>query len=397
MYKVLIAEDEMLVRTGIRASIDWEKFNMYVVDEAADGQTAWELYQQHQPDLVLTDIKMPFMDGIELIRKIRDTGSHTEIIILSCLDACHSLDKVTKTKTSSVAPANIYDILEHSLLSHLTYNIPSLSECLSTLREYSITIHPHDLVTALMVVDQYEQLQDLYQDSHGQLIQFSLLNIMNEILTKSGSGLVVHESGSRYLLLFYNENETRSFHLITGVLEEIRTVLKNYFNVTPHFCISEMTQDLSRLRILYQQCLLLDEQEFFLFPGSVNHYESSWKTTLCQALLTRTRHTLNAFMDPGFTSSFLLQPLEKQLREELSSKAALNIFYDSYIVYLHNQCPSDGDSYIWVRDFLQTLSACKNYYEMLEQFVAHAQKLERLSRERMSCSSFKIITAARSL
>ena len=86
MYKVLIAEDEMLVRTGIRASIDWEKFNMYVVDEAADGLTAWELYQQHQPDLVLTDIKMPFMDGIELIRKIRDTGSHTEIIILSCLD-----------------------------------------------------------------------------------------------------------------------------------------------------------------------------------------------------------------------------------------------------------------------------------------------------------------------
>ena len=43
MYKVLIAEDEMLVRTGIRASIDWEKFNMYVVDEAADGLTAWEL------------------------------------------------------------------------------------------------------------------------------------------------------------------------------------------------------------------------------------------------------------------------------------------------------------------------------------------------------------------
>ena len=39
-----------------------------------------------------------------------------------------------------------------------------------------------------------------------------------------------------------------------------------------------------------------------------------------------------------------------------------------------------------MRDFLQALSACKNYYEMLEQFVAHAQKLEKLSRERMSCS-----------
>ena len=98
------------------------------------------------------------MDGIELIRKIRDTGSPTEIIILSCLDdfslareairlgvsgyilkltmtteemeevlenACQTLDKVTKTKGSSMAPVNLYDVLEHSLLSHLTYNVPS--------------------------------------------------------------------------------------------------------------------------------------------------------------------------------------------------------------------------------------------------------------------------------
>ena len=130
-----------------------------------------------------------------------------------------------------------------------------------------------------------------------------------------------------------------------------------------------MTQDLSRLRVLYQQCLLLDEQEFFLFPGSVNHYDSSWKTSLCQTLLTRTRHTLNAFMDPGFTSGFLLQPLEEQLKKEFSSKAVLNIFYDSYIVYLHNQGPGDGDSYLWVRDFLQALSACKNYGKTFKKFT----------------------------
>ena len=80
---------------------------------------------------------------------------------------------------------------------------------------------------------------------------------------------------------------------------------------------------------------------------------------------------------PGVHLRFPLQPLEEQLKKEFSSKAVLNIFYDSYIVYLHNQGPGDGDSYLWVRDFLQALSACKNYYEMLEQFVAHAQKLEK--------------------
>lgn len=419
MYKVLIAEDEMLVRTGIRASIDWEKFNMYVVDEAADGQAAWELYQQHQPDLVLTDIKMPFMDGIELIRKIRETENPVQIIILSCLEdfslaqeairlgvsgyilkltmttdemeevletARLALDEISRPKSSSVAPINIQDILEHNLLSHLTYNVPTLSFCLSALKEYAIDIYPHDLVTALMVIDKYEHLQDLYQDSQGQLIQFSLLNIINEILTKSDSGLVVHQSGSRYLLLFHSEAETRSFHRITGVLDEIMTVLKNYFNVTPRFYISEMAQDYSRLRTLYQQCLTLDQQEFFFCPGSANYYSSTWKDSLRQTLLTRSRQTLSALKDSASASDFLLKPLEEQFNLEFSAKAVFNIFYDSYIVFLHNQSLDDSSSFSWMRDFLQVLSSCRNYYEMLEQFVSHVRKLENLSRERMTYS-----------
>ena len=71
MYSVLIAEDEMLVRLGLRNSIDWAKFDMLVVADVADGKAALNIYEEKKPDLIITDLKMPIMDGMELISEIR--------------------------------------------------------------------------------------------------------------------------------------------------------------------------------------------------------------------------------------------------------------------------------------------------------------------------------------
>ena len=86
MYRVLIAEDEALVRMGLKTMPDWEKLDMQVVGDAADGREAYAMYQELRPDILITDIRMPGMDGIELIRKIRVSDSRIKIIILSCLD-----------------------------------------------------------------------------------------------------------------------------------------------------------------------------------------------------------------------------------------------------------------------------------------------------------------------
>ena len=76
MYTVLIAEDEMLVRMGLAASVLWEKLDMQVVADAADGQKAYELFVEKKPDIVITDLSMPGMDGITLIRNIRASGEN---------------------------------------------------------------------------------------------------------------------------------------------------------------------------------------------------------------------------------------------------------------------------------------------------------------------------------
>lgn len=91
MLKVMIVDDEVFVRIGIRSSIDWEKNGFEVVAEAADGQQALELCRRHRPDILMTDIKMPGMDGIELIRSLKREQLDCKVIVLSCLEEFHYL------------------------------------------------------------------------------------------------------------------------------------------------------------------------------------------------------------------------------------------------------------------------------------------------------------------
>lgn len=82
--KVLIVDDEQLVRKGLRMTIDWEKHQMIVIDDASNGSLGWQQFLQHRPDLVITDIVMPEMDGIELAQKIKQKAPETKIMFLSC-------------------------------------------------------------------------------------------------------------------------------------------------------------------------------------------------------------------------------------------------------------------------------------------------------------------------
>lgn len=83
MIKVFLVEDEFIVREGIKKNIDWEKHGYEFVGEASDGELAFPLIQKLKPDIVITDIKMPFMDGISLSKLIKKDCPDVEIIILS--------------------------------------------------------------------------------------------------------------------------------------------------------------------------------------------------------------------------------------------------------------------------------------------------------------------------
>ena len=86
MLKIFLVEDEMIMREGIKNNIDWEKENFSFVGDAADGELAYPLIIQKKPDILITDIKMPFMDGLELSRLVKAELPDIKIIILSGYD-----------------------------------------------------------------------------------------------------------------------------------------------------------------------------------------------------------------------------------------------------------------------------------------------------------------------
>src|SRR5659263_267948 len=86
MLKVFLVEDEVVVREGIKNHIDWLQEGFVFVGEASDGELAYPMIQKTKPDIVITDIKMPFMDGLSLSRLIKAEFPAVKILILSGYD-----------------------------------------------------------------------------------------------------------------------------------------------------------------------------------------------------------------------------------------------------------------------------------------------------------------------
>jgi two-component system response regulator YesN len=115
-YKVFLVEDEIVTRDGIRDNVDWESVGFKFCGEAADGEMALPLIEDAKPDVLITDIKMPFMDGLQLSRIIREHMPWVKIIILSGhneFDYAQSAIKlgVTEYLLKPVSATDIQDVL----------------------------------------------------------------------------------------------------------------------------------------------------------------------------------------------------------------------------------------------------------------------------------------------
>jgi len=111
-YKVFLVEDEVVTREGIRDHVDWEANGFEFCGEAPDGEIALPLLQAARPDVLITDIKMPFMDGLQLCKIVRERMPSVRIIILSGHDEFEYAQKAIKLGVTEylLKPVSVQDL-----------------------------------------------------------------------------------------------------------------------------------------------------------------------------------------------------------------------------------------------------------------------------------------------
>src|SRR5659263_154226 len=100
ILKILIVDDEVLVRIGIKSLLNWEENGYTVIGEASNGMTALEKVKKFHPDIVLTDLMMDTMNGFDLIRVLKKEFPDIKTIVLSCYNDFDSLKEAMKLGAS---------------------------------------------------------------------------------------------------------------------------------------------------------------------------------------------------------------------------------------------------------------------------------------------------------
>lgn len=303
MYKVLIAEDEMMFRMMLKSSINWNRLNMAVAADVSNGEEGWRAYRDVKPDIVVTDLRMPVMDGLDLIAKIRASDTQAKIIVLTCMDDFEMVRTALKLGVSdyilklTMTPDEMDAILgrvareletegraqpaeertewdrdaqkERLIKNYLFRKKYGIREFAARVEELRLRIEPsRGIAGVMMEIDHFERLRQRFGDPEGQIVQMSILNVLEEILSGFRFGEAVSVSESRYLIL---ANCVRTEDLLP-LAEHIRKVMKTYFNRTVTFGVSRLHSGFEALHAVYSECLATLERKFFLGLGVCHVY-----------------------------------------------------------------------------------------------------------------------------
>ena len=83
MYKAMLVDDESLITEGLKNIVDWERLNITVLETAENGKEALKKFRQNPVDIIITDINMPLINGIDLLTQIKEIDDNVKFIILS--------------------------------------------------------------------------------------------------------------------------------------------------------------------------------------------------------------------------------------------------------------------------------------------------------------------------
>ncbi len=378
MYRVLIVDDEPIIRKGLRSIINWKNFDCEVIAEASDGLDGLELVRKHKPDIIITDIKMPEADGLSMIKQIKEDVPESKIIILTGhrnFDYAHEavklgvtdfllkpsrIEELTAAISRAVKELNFQKQRNEELnkLSHLfNQNISVLREKLLYDIIYEINTNPEDIKEKLelfkMKQGRFRMLlvqNDAEESDDGEisqydrhLYQFGIINTFIEIFSDKFEMMPVtlNTIGIAFIVIPLKETADDLDEMINRKCTYLQEIINNCFGFTVTIAISSDGSDFTELPQKFRECREALEHKFYLGSNSIIYHSD-----------------VNTFF--RYDDHSMLEKLQKALVEGIKSgnEAAVDERLKDIFSYIRGIDPSKKE---FIKNFYwNTITAINN-------------------------------------
>lgn len=349
MYKVLFAEDELLVRLGLQNSIPWSKYEMEVAALADNGMEAYRLFEEIHPDILITDLRMEGMDGLELVKRVREIDKECAIVVISCLNDFETLRKLI--------PYNI-----NAYVLKASISIDEVCNVLEQTKEYLISIgrtakkvipdleKPEDIISKYLLGDAVISLEDDFE-IFEHLLLFSLeeenkdkinklaMDFIYELVNRQIPGEILVPLKDKEFCVFYRSTEKKMDERIKRINNSIGDFLGVRFKIT-----HSSRRKAENLKDWFDRAYV---QQY-----EINIDENSGKALIQKSI---------EYMQEHFRESLTLT--------DISHTIGLSV---SYFSYLFKQ--ETGKNYIEYLNEIRLLATMKDLMNTDEKVVVVAQK-----------------------
>lgn len=290
MYKVMIVDDEILVRVGLKSTINWESLGFVIVAEASNGEQALELYRTHKPDVILTDIRMPKKDGLWLTDTIKKEDSWVKVLILTCYDdfsyarealkygasnyilkseiedeeLIRIMEEVRTDLDTASAEQERYSFMQHQIDSNITELKEKLLDNLVKskikiddelhlkCKELNFDIEGKEFLVATLHRDDLERNKE-FSRKDWQLMNSAIVNMAAEIFNENNLGFLMGVNDNSFVILMSKEQIGDMD--IVPVFRRIKNSVNQYMNIPMSAVISARFRDIGLTGTMFEDCV----------------------------------------------------------------------------------------------------------------------------------------------
>ena len=381
MYKILLVDDEILVRDAIRENIDWGKLDCELIGDCENGKQAVEFVKTHEVDIVLTDILMPYMDGMELSHFLHDNYPDILIVIFSGFGEFEYAKKAIQYNVSEymlkpVTAMELTKVIENmkekldsrkkeqrkmeSLTQvsqdyHKNANVirskalDCLVKCtrdvqvsLDELERMGITFQAASYRVAVFDIDTYSEMyqMDMDKQQESALMAFVLFNVGDEIVVREKAGVVYQEGNNRVCIIFAG-NRTKEFsENIHRICHEIQKKVKEVIGLETSIGIGSWVR--SPYELIYSYRLAAKAIDYRYLLGGNLLFDMEEKKTDNSIFLINDLEILTESIKSGDRRLMekTLEQIETEIKSALVEKSYACIYLQQVIRAIGNTCQS---------------------------------------------------------